>query len=274
MPRQEGATTGEATLAAALAASVHRIRRGARVVDLSMTGVGIVNFLMIAGIGLDPNLYWWLMAVQIVLPWASFVVTWQFEDRERGSDNRFVAFLFSNLFTPLLALVAFGHTSLVSRVSLVSVACVGGLIFSAVLTVPGMIRRRFAAAIPIMMAGSLALYCYAALYEINCVLDGSPAMAFESKVSAKRVSYLGPDSLKIRPWNQGGDIANVGVSPRMFDSVQTGSTIYVVQRNGALRMPWFTAQTSPWTGHAVGFGPAGGMFRALRKLSSTSQKKQ
>lgn len=124
-----------------------------------------------------------------------------------------------------------------------------------------------------MMAGSLALYCYVALYQLNCVLDRSPATIYESKISAKGLTYLGPDILKIRPWIQGGDIATVGVSPKIFRSVQPGDTICIVQRNGALHMPWFTAQTSPWTGGTVDFGPVGGMFRALRRLIGTSPKK-
>jgi hypothetical protein len=272
MPHKQAATTGEATVAAALATTMRRYRRGERVVDLSMSGVGIINFMMLVGIGLDPNPYRWLMAVQIGLPCVSFVLTWHFQDRERGSDNRYIAFLFSNLFTPQLALIAFGHISLVSRLSLVVGACVTGLVVSALLTTHALINRRFSATIPIMMAGSLALYCYSALYQLNCVLDRSPAMVYESKILAKGLTYLGPNTLEIRPWIQGGDIATVGVSPKIFHSVLPGDTICIVQRSGALHMPWFTAQTSPWTGGTVDFGPVGGMFRALRRLIGASPK--
>jgi hypothetical protein len=118
-----------------------------------------------------------------------------------------------------------------------------------------------------MMAGSLALYCYAALYQLNCVLDRSPSTVYESKISAKGLTYLGPNTLKIRPWIQGGDIATVGVAPKTFDSVRPGDTICIVQRNGALLMPWFSAQTSPCTGVTVDIGPVGGMSRSFRRLS-------
>jgi len=80
-------------------------------------------------------------------------------------------------------------------------------------------------------------------------------------------------ALKIRPWIQGGDLASVRVSPKIFHSVPAGGTICVVQRDGAMHMPWFTAQTSPWTGGTVAFGPVGRMFPALRHLIGTSPKK-
>ena len=273
MPDEQAAATDEAAVAAALAAKMRGHRRRDRVVELSMSGVGIINFMMLVGIGLDPNPYRWLMAMQIGLPWVSFVLTWRFQDRERGSHNRYISFLFSNLFTPLLALIAFGHTSLVSRLPLVVGACAAGLVVSAVLTTPALINRRFGATIPILMAGSLALYCYAALYQLNCALDRSPAMVYESTISAKGLTHLGPNTLKIRPWIQGGDIATVGVSPKIFHSVQVDGPICIVQRDGALHMPWFTAQTSPWTGGTVAFGPVGRMFPALRHLIGTSPKK-
>jgi hypothetical protein len=261
MPERQAAKTAEATVAAALANSMHRKHRGERAVDLSISAVVIINLLMLAGIAVDPHPYRWVMAVQIGLPWVSFALTWYFLDREQGGTSRFISLLFSSLFTSLVALIPFGYLSLLNRLSALVSACVAGLAVSAVLTLPALIQRRLSGIPAIILAGSLTLYCYVALFEINCTLDRSPAVVYASIVSAKRFVYRDPNRLQIRPWGRRSDFATVGVSPKAFRSVRAGDTICVVQRSGALHMPWFTAQTCPWTGGAVDLGPVGRLSR-------------
>jgi hypothetical protein len=62
----------EAAVAAALANSMHRKRRGERVNEMSMSAVGIISVLMLAGVAFDSFPYRWVLAVQVGVPWVSF----------------------------------------------------------------------------------------------------------------------------------------------------------------------------------------------------------
>jgi hypothetical protein len=265
----------EPAVVAALANAMHRKHRGERVDELSMSAVGVVCLLTLIGVAFDPYPYRWLVPVQIGLPWVSFAFTWYFVDREhQGQHNRFVSLFFSSLFISMVAMVPYGYVSLVSRSSTVVVACVAGLVISGVLTMPALVSRKSRAIATVVMAAVLAFYSYTVLYQLNCLLDRSPVVAYKSVVSATGRLYLGPDILRIRLRSQDSDFATVGVPPKVSHSIQLGETVCVVQRNGALHTPWFTVQTCPWTGELVDLGPAGGMLRALRSLIYRSSQGQ
>lgn len=271
-----GATKNrESAVAAGLASAIHRKRRGERVDELSMSAVGIVCLLTWIGVAFDPSPYRWLVLVQIGLPWVSFALTWYCVDREHGDrHNRYVSLFISSLFISLVAMIPYGYVSLVNRSPAVVGACVVGLAISGVLTMPAVVGRKRSAITVVVMAIVLAFYGYAILYQLNCVLDRSPVLAYKSVVSATGHLYLGPDTLRIRLWSQDSDVT-IGVPPKVSRAIEPGKTVCVLQRNGALHMPWFTVQTCPWTGGLVEFGPAGGMLRALRSLmGSSSQRRQ
>jgi hypothetical protein len=275
MPDKRAANDLEPGVAAALANAMHRKHRGERVDELSMSAFGIVCLLTLTGIAFDPYPYRWLVPVQIGLPWVSFALTWYFVDREhQGRHNRYISLFISSLFISLVAMVPYGYVSLVSRSSTVVLACVAGLAISGALTMPALVSRNSRATATVVMATVLAIYSYTVLYQLNCVLDRSPVVAYKSVVLTTGRLYLGPDILRIRLRSQDSDSATVGVPPKVSHSIQPGKTVCVVQRNGALHMPWFAVQTCPWTGEIVDLGPAGGMLRALRSLTYRSSQGQ
>jgi hypothetical protein len=270
MHDKRAAKDGEPAVAAVLATTVHRKRRGERMNEWLMSAVGIVCFLVWTGVALDPFPYRWLVAVQIGLPWVSFAWTWYFVDREDGDlHTRYVSLFVSSLLISLVALIPYGYVSLLSWPWAVLAACVAGLAISAVLTVPALVSRKHGAITVLVMAAVLAFYSYTVLYQLNCVLDRSPVATSSSVVLAIGHVYLGPDTVRILPSSQDSSVAIVGVPANVSHSVQPGKTVCVLQRNGALHMPWLTVQTCPWTGGLVAFGPAGGMPRALRRVLGT-----
>ena len=72
MAYNHAASDREAGVAAALANSMHRKRRGERVNEMSMSAVGIISVLMLAGVAFDSFPYRWVLAVQVGVPWVSF----------------------------------------------------------------------------------------------------------------------------------------------------------------------------------------------------------
>ena len=269
MAYNPAASGREATVAAALANSMHRKRRGERVNEMSMSAVGIINVLMLAGVAFDSFPYRWVLAVQIGLPWVSFALTWYFVDREQDWGGRYISLLFSTFLTSLMALIPYGYMSLVSSTRTVLWACAVGLAIFIALSVHELADWKINRWIATMLAGSLIFYSYVALLQLNCVLDRSPALVYTSTVSGKVLVFRGPDRLRIQPWSAFHGIATVGVSPRVYYSVQRGDTICVVQRTGAFNTIWFTAQTCPWTGGPVDLGPVGQMSSILRRLTGS-----
>jgi len=269
MAYNHAASDREAGVAAALANSMHRKRCGERVNEMSISAIGIINVLMLAGVAIDSFPYRWVLAVQIGLPWVSFALTWYFVDREQDWGGRYISLLFSTFLTSLMALIPYGYMSLVSSTRTVLWACAVGLAIFLALTVRELADWKINRWIAIMVAGSLMFYSYVALLQLNCVLDQSPALVYTSTVAGKVLVFRGPDRLRIQPWSAFHGIATVGVSPRVYNSVQRGDTICVVQRTGAFNTIWFTAQTCPWTGGPVDLGPVGRMSSILRRLTGS-----
>lgn len=225
----------------------------------------ILGILLIAGIMLDPKPYYWLMALQTGAPWLAFLLLWR-RSVSFGSGwvDKYGAWVLAVLLISLPARIAYYYVSLVRGAPMALLACVLGVLLCAAATLldPELRAKRHWPILPFLFF-TATLYAYAAAFQTNCALDHSPATIHHSVVHAKLLvsglSYHPDDELRLAPWGTEQDATTSGVPPGLFANVHVGDTVCVVQREGWLRMPWFTVQTCPWTESEVRFGDVGGL---------------
>jgi hypothetical protein len=98
------------------------------------------------------------------------------------------------------------------------------------------------------------LYGYVAARELDVMLDRSPDVVTRAVVSHRNAAS-GSVGLTIEPWGPVTARRNVSVPHRAWRSVRVGDTVCMVGRQGALGVPWYTAQSCPWTGGRTDVGP-------------------
>lgn len=243
-------------------------KAGTRIIALALNlSLMAVSFWLATGplFGFYPKPSLWMMAIQVGLPWAAVAAVCLFPRRFSlfpvgPSENRL--FLVGLLFFAALApLGAYHYTSPVRKLPVIELACVVGLILFASLATAEV--RAKGNPLFLVMALPLSLgYGYAATVQLNCLLDRSPVTVYQSLLSHKSTGLRGGWRLRIEPWGPGTGARSlmspytVGVSREVFDSINDGGLVCVVQRDGALGISWYTAQACPWTGGPVvlGFG--------------------
>src|SRR5579864_4003772 len=97
-------------------------------------------------------------------------------------------------------------------------------------------------------------YGYATMEWLNVTLDRSPATIQKSTTAGKFWAYKGGPCLRVKPWGFISGVRDVEVSYALYKSVQPGDTVCLVVREGALRVPWYTAQACPWNRAEVQLG--------------------
>jgi hypothetical protein len=151
----------------------------------------------------------------------------------------------------------------VRKLPVLELACVVGAVLFAALLVSE-VRAKGNPFLSIIVFFPSFGYAYSAVVQLNCVLDRSPATVYETLVSDK--SPRGP-SLYMQPWGPAPEPKSImtpyhALVPRqIFDAVQEGGPICVVQREGALGIAWYTAQVCPWNGEPVALGVGGSLAR-------------
>lgn len=247
-------------------------RRGAKI--SSVLVLLPLEILLVAGIMLEPKPYSWLMALQIGGPWVAFVLLWRFPRLVSfgcGWADKYVAWMLAVLLISLPARIAYFYVSLLRGALMALVACILGVLLCAAATLldPELRAKRQRMMLPFFFF-TTALYAYAAAFQMNCALDDSPATIHHSVVHAKLYvsgsSFHPDDQLRLEPWGTEQDGTTPGVPPGLFANVHVGDTVCAVQREGWLRMPWFTVQTCSWTGSEVRFGDVGGSLVLWTRL--------
>jgi hypothetical protein len=135
-------------------------------------------------------------------------------------------------------------------------AAAGVLLFGISIFADAAIRRRRNWTAMMVLFLFNALYGYAIIFETNVLLDRSPAVVQESVVLNKRYIYGrgGGYQLTIKRWGPVNSEKKVWASETAFRSVHAGGSVCMVLRQGALRVPWYTAQACPWSGGKVQLG--------------------
>jgi hypothetical protein len=207
-----------------------------------------------------------LTVVLVGLPWVAVGMVWCFPGRffffPVPGDRRLT--LFGVLF--LASMAPFGtycYAAPVRKLPVLGLACaVGAILFAALLV--SEVRAK-GNTVLLLIAFPLSFgYGYAAVVQLNCVLDHSAAMVYKTVVTDKS---LRRPSLDIQPWGPEPEAKSIMtpyhtlVPQRIFDAVQKGGPICVAQKDGALGIRWYTAQVCPWNGQPVVLGVGGSLAR-------------
>ncbi len=222
-----------------------------------------------------------MMAVMVGLPWAAVGMVWFLPSRflffPAPEDGRLS--LFGVLFFACLAPIGtYCYATSVRKLPAIGLACVVGAVFFAALLVSE-VRAKGNPFLSITAFFPSFGYAYLAVVQLNCVLDRSPAAVYETLVSDK--SPRGP-AVDMQPWGPAPEPKSImtpyhALVPRqIFDAVQAGGPICVVQRDGALGIRWYTAQVCAWNGQPVVLGVEGSLAQSRRiggwSLSKPSDK--
>jgi hypothetical protein len=206
----------------------------------------------------------WIMAAQIGMPWIGVLMAWCFprwytvfagRDRYSGTlgDQRIglVWFFFFTFFTPTMY---YAFATLVRRTPMLPLAClvgaallVGGGLRDPYLWAGDVRRHPYTLVIAVILS---SVYGYATILQLNVVLDRSEDTVFQSRVSAK-FHTRGKWSLEVAAWTPEQESQRVSVPYELYNAVRPGDPVCIVQRNGALGIPWYTAQPCPWKGGPV-----------------------
>jgi hypothetical protein len=92
-------------------------------------------------------------------------------------------------------------------------------------------------------------YGYGVVTELNVLLDRSADTVVESTISGKGRQKA--FSVQIQPWGPVHKARSVTVPAAVYEGVQVGGAVCMVQRSGALGVGWYTAQVCPWHGGKV-----------------------
>jgi hypothetical protein len=117
-------------------------------------------------------------------------------------------------------------------------------------------------ALRLHVAGGFVLalvWGYAAVLQLNTVLDDSPGAVYPTVVTAKSGRTVSDLHLTIAPWRHEPEPRSVNVPVKVFLSVKPGGTVCMVMRQGALGIGWYTAQACPWKGGLVQLRPGAGL---------------
>jgi hypothetical protein len=127
-------------------------------------------------------------------------------------------------------------------------AAVGIVLFSVSIVADGNMRRRRSWGGMVLLFLFNAMYGYVGTFELNVLLDRSPAAVQRSVVESKYyvIGRGGGDRLDIRPWGPVDQVKSVWVWGPVYRAVQAGGPVCMVLRQGALGIPWYTAHACPW----------------------------
>jgi|ERR1700733_6592360 len=208
------------------------------------------------------------MAIHLLLPWVAFVIVLRFPrdftvfmhlgawvNREGSTLSATFLWLFGPVYLGFSP--AFGAFVPSWLEFLRPALYIGGVLFIAtaatgLITTPGWKYGFIFRFIPLLLAS--LLYGYEAARELDVMFDRSPDVVYVSKVSHKN-AVSGSRGLTVMPWGPVTVRRNVPVPYSVYRSVRLDDPICMVLRQGALGVPWDTAQPCPWKGGRTDVGP-------------------
>jgi hypothetical protein len=202
----------------------------------------IVTFgvLLPAGIPKSPEPYRFGILAIIALPWICLLVVWKshglFHLRSRSKDpqSRSSLAMFFSVPTIVLIVRAF-HYNILDHAPVIKLAVVTAVL----LLLAARLADRTATLHTLVLVA--VFYGYGVSAEANALFDNSATLTFRVTVRDKRMipgksrSYR----LYLNPWGPLQDLNSIDVSHQMFDRIQSGDTIKIALKQGALGAPWF-----------------------------------
>jgi hypothetical protein len=222
-------------------------------------------------LGLVEKPYGWALPLQVGLPWLGVAMVWRFPkwySLFHGLTGRFLALqrgekcldLIAFFFPTFLTIAAYyQYMHLVRWAPAIPWACaLGGLLFLAGgLPDRELWARNMGRRLDLVFAMILSFsYGCAAVMQLNCLLDHSLDVVSTSIVTTKSDRGRGWH-LQVSPWGPQRESKTVAVPYELFQAIQPGEKVCMVQRGGALGIAWYTVQACPWKGGPL-FFEAGG----------------
>ena len=207
----------------------------------------IVTFgvLLPAGIPTSPEPYRVGILAVIALPWICLLVVWKshglFHLRSRSKDplSRSSLAIFFSIPTVVLIVRAF-HYIFLDHAPVIKLA----VVIAVLLLLAARMADRTAKVIVLIILA--AFYGYGVSAEANALFDNSTALTYRVSVRDKRMIPGKSRSYRLyfNPWGPLPDLNSIDVSQQMFNRIQSGDTIKIALKQGALGAPWyFVAQT-------------------------------
>jgi hypothetical protein len=88
-------------------------------------------------------------------------------------------------------------------------------------------------------------YGYVAVRGLNAALDTSPPVLYRSRISEKHFRYRGGPRVTVEPWGPVKETQEVWVAQEIYHRLQIGGVVCMALRQGALRVPWYSAEVCP-----------------------------
>jgi hypothetical protein len=208
------------------------------------------------------------MAIYLSLPWIALVIVLRHPrdftlfvaaspraDRETYAPSITFLWLLSPLyfgFSPPFGEFVDPWTPFLRPALYVGGALFFATVFVVFITAPGW-NSSFVYRFMPVLAASL-MYGYMAARELDVMLDRSPDVIYQSRVTHRNAAS-GSVGLTIEPWGPVTVLRNVSVPHSVWSSAKIDGPICMVMRQGALKVPWYTAQACPWRGGRTDVGP-------------------
>jgi hypothetical protein len=200
----------------------------------------LVTFALLvpAAIPQSPEPYRFAILSVIALPWICLFVVWKssgfFHLRSRSKDP--LSSLVISFSAPIMVLtVRAFHYNLLDHTPIAKLA----VVIAVLLWLAAHKADRTARVISLILLA--ALYGYGVSAEANGLFDNSPALTFRVSVRDKRIIPRKSRSyrLYLDPWGPLPDLNNIDVNQQMFNRIQSGDTIQIALKQGALGAPWY-----------------------------------
>jgi hypothetical protein len=88
-------------------------------------------------------------------------------------------------------------------------------------------------------------YGYVAVRGLNAALDASPPVLYRSRISTKHFGYRGGPRVTVEPWGPVKETREAVVTREVYHGLQVGGVVCMALRQGALRVPWYSAEVCP-----------------------------
>jgi hypothetical protein len=212
----------------------------------------------------DPSPYRWVTAIQVGLPWIAFGLVFLFPRflSDCGWADKHMILL---LLLSKQTIVAYNFVAMERETLALLAACLTGVILCAPLVLSDrdlFVRRN--RIVLVLLLGFSIFYSHVAVTELNCVLDKSHGAVHRSVVLKKSIAfsrfrYHQLLYLRIAPWEANGQPGGAFVPKTLWDAVNAGDAICVVQREGWLGLGWYTIKSCQRSGQPFPLGQVGGV---------------
>jgi hypothetical protein len=220
----------------------------AAIVVLSVAALVAVEFLDFGSPVVGRNLLW-VVVLQLAGPWIGFFVARRRKRSGKSSfswSDRYVYWILLTVFLSPATGSWFAYVKHLNPAPLWAAAALLStvLCFVAIRQQSGLkVKGRVVGLVVGWCAG--VFYLYGAGFQLNCVLDSSPATLHKTVVVRQPFhahGNWGPAVIQTAPWDGQQNQRTAPVPESLSATLNTGSAVCAVERQGLLGVAWYTLQ--------------------------------